>query len=331
MNLNVASRFPQITNAGDFGKVAVVYGGDSAEREISLITGKAVHAALRERGVDAVLIDAVGGYLTELADGRYDRVWIALHGRGGEDGTLQRQLDAMFDGQGLPYTGSGPEASALAMDKLGTKVVLQAAGLPTARWLEVGSEAALAAATDALGLPLIVKPALEGSSIGMSLVRDTDAVAAAWSKAAAADSPVMAEAWIGGAEYTAAILKDSVLPLIRIEPPDGFYDYDAKYFSNATGYHCPCGLPAATEAEFADMAARAFAALGCDGWGRVDFMLNEAGAPFILEVNTVPGMTGHSLVPMAAEQAGIDFGGLVWRVLETSFGRVAGEGVAHGT
>lgn len=319
--------FPQITQSADFGKVAVLYGGESAEREISLLTGKAVHAALCDRGVNAQLLDATGDYLPQLADGGFDRIWIALHGRGGEDGTLQRALEELR----MPYTGSGPDGSALAMDKLGTKQVLLDAGLPTAGWREVGSAAELEAAAGELGYPLIVKPALEGSSIGMSKVTDAGDIAAAWEAAAAADSPVLAEAWIAGGEYTAAILQGQVLPLIRIEAQNTFYDYEAKYFSDETGYHCPCGLPAEDEARFGEMALQAFAAVGCDGWGRVDFMLDEAGAPLILEVNTVPGMTSHSLVPMAAEHAGIDFGGLVWRILETSFGRSATEGAAHAT
>ena len=321
------SDWPKISQAADFGKVAVLYGGDSAEREISLLTGKAVHAALRERGVDAHLLDATGDYLPQLAAGDFDRIWIALHGRGGEDGTLQAALEEM----GMPYTGSGPDGSALAMDKLGTKQVLLAAGLPTARWQEVASVDELQAAAVELGYPMIVKPALEGSSIGMSKVMSADDIAAAWNAAAAADSPVLAEAWIAGGEYTAAILQGQVLPLIRIEAQNTFYDYEAKYFSDETGYHCPCGLPAEAEARFGAMALEAFAAVGCDGWGRVDFMLDDTGEPLILEVNTVPGMTGHSLVPMAAEQAGIDFGGLVWRILETSFGKTVAEGAAHGT
>ena len=324
------SRYPQISSAGDFGKVAVLYGGESAEREISLLTGEAVHAALRGRGVNAQLIDAVGNFFEQLESDNFDRVWIALHGRGGEDGALQRRLESLRDGAGLPYTGSGPDGSALAMDKLASKELLQASGLPTAPWVAVDSEAALIAAADQLGLPLIVKPALEGSSIGMSKVASAADIPAAWAAAAAADSPVMAEAWISGGEYTAGILKDRVLPLIRIEAQNVFYDYEAKYFSDETGYHCPCGLSADDEAAFADMASRAFTTLGCEGWGRVDFMLDDTGAPYILEVNTVPGMTSHSLVPMAAEQAGIDFGGLVWRILETSFGRVAEEETAHG-
>ncbi|MBT8423008.1 MAG: D-alanine--D-alanine ligase [Gammaproteobacteria bacterium] len=321
------SEFPKISQAGDFGKVAVLYGGDSAEREISLMTGKAVHAALIERGVDAHLLDAAGDYLPQLTDAGFNRVWIALHGRGGEDGTLQRRLDEMH----LPYTGSGPDSAALAMDKLASKQALLDAGLPTAPWQEVRSAEELAAAADTLGLPLIVKPALEGSSIGMSKVNTISDIASAWQNAAAADSPVMAEAWISGGEYTAAILQGEVLPLIRIEVQGGFYDYEAKYFSDETGYHCPAGLSAEAEAQFAALAMQAFMAVGCDGWGRVDFMLNEAGEPLILEVNTVPGMTSHSLVPMAAAQAGIDFGGLVWRILETSFDRLSAEEVAHGT
>ena len=319
--------YPKIASAADFGKVAVLYGGDSAEREISLQTGEAVHAALRERGVDAHLLDATGDYLEKLGAGGFDRVWIALHGRGGEDGAVQRALDEIS----MPYTGSGPDASALAMHKLDTKQMLRAASIPTPDWVEVKSAAELEAAAERLGYPFIVKPALEGSSIGMSKVADANSIAAAWETAAATNSPVLAETWAAGGEYTAAILKGQVLPLIRIETRNVFYDFEAKYVSDETGFHCPCGLPADIEARFGALALDAFATIGCEGWGRVDFMLDAAGGPLLLEVNTVPGMTSHSLVPMAAAQAGIDFGGLAWRILETSFGRAVGEVAANGT
>jgi len=316
---------PKILSASDFGRVAVLYGGDSAEREISLMSGAAVHQALKERGISAKLVDAVDDFETTLRKGGFDRVWIALHGRGGEDGTVQRMLEA----SGLPYTGSGPQGSALAMNKLATKETLQACGLPTAPWRQVSSAAELADAASDIGLPVFVKPALEGSSIGMSRVDDMAKTTEAWSTASQSNSPVMVEAAISGNEYTAAILNGVALPLIRIDAQNTFYDYQAKYFSDQTQYHCPCGLPAEREAEFAAMALKAFAAVGCDGWGRVDFMLDAHGSPLILEINTVPGMTSHSLVPMAAEHAGIDFGGLVWRILETSFDKSAAEGAGH--
>ena len=308
--------YPQITDPAEFGKVAVLLGGVSAEREISLLTGNAVQAALAERGVDAHAVDARDDFLEQLQSGGYHRAWIALHGRGGEDGTVQGLLDML----GLPYTGSGVLGSALAMDKVRSKQLFDALGLPTPRWTQPLSPAELEAAAADLGLPLIVKPALEGSSIGMTKVADAADIPAAWRVAAEAESPVLAESWVSGPEYTAAILKDRVLPIIRIEAQSTFYDYEAKYFSDATGYHIPSGLSAETEARLADLAQRAFRAVGASGWGRVDFMMDEAsGEPYILEVNTVPGMTSHSLVPMAAEAAGIDFGGLAWRILETSF------------
>ncbi len=310
--------YPKIASAADFGKVAVLMGGESAEREISLLTGEAVHTALREGGVDAHAIDARGDFAGRLRAEGYDRVWIALHGRGGEDGTVQGLLEIL----GIPYTGSGVLGSALAMDKIRTKQILQACGLPTAGWCRPRSLDELRVAADDLGLPLIVKPALEGSSIGMAKVSGAADIETAWQLASKHDSAVMAEAWIDGPEYTAAILLGEVLPLIRVEASNTFYDYQAKYFSDETRYHCPAGLSPEDEARFGGMALDAFRAVGATGWGRVDFMVDSAtGEPLILEVNTVPGMTSHSLVPMAAAQAGIDFGGLVWRILETSFRR----------
>jgi len=321
----VNNNYPKITNASDFGKVAVLMGGESAERDISLLTGEAVLAALSERGVDAHRIDAVGDFWQQLVADRYDRVWIALHGRGGEDGTVQGLLECL----GIPYTGSGVLGSALAMDKVRTKQVLQAMGLPTPAWSTPQSNAELSLACEKLGLPMIVKPALEGSSIGMTRVEHAAELEAAWQRARAADSTVLAEACVEGGEYTAAILKDTVLPIIRIEVDGAFYDYQAKYFSNETRYHCPCDLSPEEEQHMAQLALQAFHAVGARGWGRVDFMRDDVtGEPLILEVNTVPGMTSHSLVPMAADAAGIDFGGLVWRILETAFGTGAAAGGA---
>ena len=309
------SAFPKISNAADFGKVAVLMGGSSAERDISLQSGQAVLDALKERGVNAHGIDAVDDFWQALVADGYDRVWIALHGRGGEDGTVQGLLDCL----GIPYTGSGVLGSALAMDKVRTKRLLRQLNLPTADWATPASQAELAEAAERLGLPMIVKPALEGSSIGMSRVESAADFAAAWRTASQADSVIMAESWVTGGEYTAGILKGSVLPLIRIEPAATFYDYEAKYSSDQTQYHCPCGLSADEEQRMAELALQAFAAVGGSGWGRVDFIHDDAtGEPLILEVNTVPGMTAHSLVPKAAAAAGIDFGGLVWRILETA-------------
>jgi D-alanine-D-alanine ligase len=308
--------YPHISNAADFGRVAVLMGGNSAEREISLLTGKAVNKALLERGVDARPLDAGKDYIEHLLAGNFDRVWIALHGRGGEDGTVQGLLESL----GIPYTGSGVLGSALGMDKLRTKQLLAGAGIPTPAWRKISSEDECAAVVADLGCPLIVKPALEGSSIGMSKVESPEELPAAWRQAALSGGDVFAESWVTGPEYTAGILHDEVLPLIRIDANNTFYDYEAKYFSDETRYVCPCGLSAEQEQQFAAMALDVFNLTGAAGWGRVDFMVDGvSGEPSFLEINTVPGMTSHSLVPMAARQAGIDFGGLVWRILETSF------------
>jgi len=318
--------FKQVSDAAMFGKVAVLLGGTSAERDISLLTGDAVHSALVERGVNAHIVDAADDFVTELKDGDYDRVWVALHGRGGEDGTVQGLLQML----GLPYTGSGVQGSALAMDKLRTKQILKGVGVATPKWRLIESEAMCADVAAELGFPLIVKPALEGSSIGMSKVDRADDLPAAYRLASESGADVFAEAWVQGPEYTAAVLHDQVLPLIRITANNTFYDYNAKYFSNETKYVCPCGLSSAQEKCFAELAYKAFHTVGASGWGRVDFMVQEeTDDALVLEVNTVPGMTSHSLVPMAANQAGIDFGGLVWRILETSFAeRNGAEGAA---
>ncbi len=316
MSETVINSFKQVSDASAFGRVAVLMGGTSAEREISLLTGNAVHAALVERGVDAHKVDAKDNFINVLTDGGYDRVWIALHGRGGEDGTVQGLLEML----NFPYTGSGVLGSALAMDKLRTKQLLEGVGIATPRWQLIESESQCTEVADMLGCPMIVKPALEGSSIGMSRVDSPNALPAAWRTASESGSNVFAEAWVKGPEYTAAILQGQTLPLIHIAANNTFYDYEAKYFSDKTRYLCPCGLPAEQEQQLAELALQAFDVVGAAGWGRVDFMLDEqSGEALVLEVNTVPGMTSHSLVPMAAEQAGIDFGGLVWRILETSF------------
>jgi D-alanine-D-alanine ligase len=304
----------RVTDPAGFGRVAVLMGGESAEREISLLTGTAVHQALVDQGVDAVAIDAVGDLVGKLGSGRFDRVFIALHGRGGEDGTLQGLLEFL----GLPYTGSGVLGSAVGMDKLRTKRLLHGAGLPTARYAVLRDEADLAEAVAQLGLPLMVKPATEGSSIGMSRVDSAEQLPAAWQLAGGYGCEVLAEEWIAGPEYTVAILAGQALPVIRIEAQGVFYDYHAKYTSDETRYVCPAGLPPGEERALAELALAAFAAVGCRGWGRVDLMLHPVAGPMILELNTVPGMTSHSLVPMAAAAAGIGFAELVWRILETS-------------
>jgi len=269
---------------------------------------------LQARGVDAHGIDVDRGILNVLADGGFDRAFIVLHGRGGEDGVMQGALELL----GLPYTGSGVLASALGMDKLRTKQVWVGAGLPTPPWRLVESAVELAEAAAALGLPLAVKPSREGSSIGVSRVDDPAQFQAAWERAAACDSLVLVEPWIVGQEYTGGLLQDEALPLIRLETPRTFYDYEAKYHADDTRYLCPCGLPEAREAELRDLVRRAFAAVGCAGWGRIDLLVDAQDQPWLLEVNTVPGMTDHSLVPMAARVAGLSFEDLVWRILETS-------------
>lgn len=296
-----------------FGRVAVLMGGTSAERPVSLKSGSAVLEALRRRGVDAHGIDAGADVLERLGEG-YDRVFIALHGRGGEDGVMQGALETL----GLPYTGSGVLASALAMDKLRTKAVWRGFGLPTPEYVPLHADTDWDAVVAALGLPIIVKPVHEGSSIGMSKVDRADGLAAAWQAAGEYDSEVIAERWITGAEYTVALLGGEPLPPIRLETPHSFYDYEAKYQSETTRYHCPAGLSAEQEDAIGALARKAFAALGCRGWGRIDFMRDEEGRFWLIEANTIPGMTDHSLVPMAAGAAGIDFDELVWRILGTT-------------
>lgn len=295
-----------------FGKVAVLLGGRSAEREISLMSGNAVLAALKRKGVDAHAFDTRDRDLHELRTGGFDRVFVALHGRYGEDGTVQGALELM----GVPYTGSGVMASSLAMDKWRTKLVWIAAGIPTPRFVMLEASSDFKAVANDLGLPLIVKPSREGSTIGLTKVVRAQDMEAAYRKAAEFDDMVLAEEFITGAEVTASILGDQVFPLIRIEAPGGSYDYQAKYFSDETRYFCPSGLPSAQEGRIQALALRASRILDCRGWGRVDVMLDTKGEPYLLEANTVPGMTGHSLVPMAAKVAGVPFDDLVVRILE---------------
>lgn len=297
--------------ASQFGKVAVLMGGRSAEREISLQSGNAVLSALQRNGVDAHGIDVNEKIVAQLDNEKFDRVFIMLHGRGGEDGTIQGVLEMMA----IPYTGSGVMASSIAMDKLKTKQIWLAMGLPTPEFSILESEEDCEKALETLGLPLIVKPVLEGSSIGMSKVDKAEEMEAAWKTAAQCGGTVIAERWIVGSEYTAAVLDDQVLPMIKLETPHRFYDYDAKYQANDTQYICPCGLSSEREAEFAGLIKQAFQAVNAQAWGRVDFMVDRDGKPWLIEINTVPGMTGHSLVPMAAKQAGMSFDELVIKIL----------------
>jgi D-alanine-D-alanine ligase len=316
------ARLRRIVEAGEFGKVAVLHGGNSAEREISLISGAAVLAALKRRGVNAIGVDPRDESLFELRQRGFDRAFIALHGPGGEDGSVQGALEVL----GVPYTGSGVQGSSLGMDKLRTKRLAAALGVMTADSCVLRTVGDCALALERLGLPLIVKPATQGSSVGMTKVASADQMEAAYRAAAAVDDVVFAEKWITGAEYTVAVLHRRVLPAIRIEAANAFYDYEAKYHRNDTKYHCPAGLSAQAEAHMASLALAAFDAIGAEGWGRVDFMADHTGRPLLLEINTVPGMTDHSLVPMAARAAGIDFDELCWQVLETSFVRQPREG-----
>lgn len=297
----------------DFGKVAVLFGGKSAEREVSLNSGSRVLAALLRQGVDAHAFDPAARKLDELAV--FDRVFIALHGRYGEDGTIQGALELM----GIPYTGSGVMASAVGMDKWRTKLLWRSVGLPIPEFVLLTADSDFAAVEKQLGLPLFVKPACEGSSIGISMVREPGRVRAAYLEAARHDSLVMAEKGVLGGEYTVSILGDGdsmqALPTIKIEPATEFYDYDAKYFRNDTIYRCPCDLSESRELELRAQSLEAFRVLGCRGWGRVDYLMDEQGNAYLLEVNTSPGMTDHSLVPMAARVAGISYDELVVRVL----------------
>ncbi len=296
----------------DFGKVAVLFGGRSAEREISLLSGNAVLDALVRSGVDAHAFDPATRPLHELQRDGFSRVFIALHGRYGEDGTVQGALELM----GIPYTGSGVMASALCMDKVRTKMVWVAAGLPTPRWETLHADTDWAAVAAKLGLPLIVKPAREGSTLGLTKVVRAEQLPEAYALAAKFDRMILAEEFVAGQELTAAFLGTRALPLVRIEAPQGNYDYQNKYFSDETRYYCPSGLPDAVEAELQALVMRSVAALGCEGWGRADLIRRADGSVSLLEMNTSPGMTGHSLVPMAARAAGIEFDRLVLSILE---------------
>jgi len=299
--------------AADFGKVAVLLGGQSAEREVSLRSGQAVLSALLRQGVDAHALDVGSDVMNQLADAAFDRAFIALHGRGGEDGVIQGALETL----GLPYTGSGVSGSALGMDKYRCKLLWRGLNLPTADFVMLQSASDLDAAA-ALGFPLMIKPSHEGSSVGMARVENAGELRTAWQEAAKYDTDVMAERWIAGAEFTAAVLGDEALPLIRLETPHDFYDYSAKYEADDTTYLCPCGLDKEQEQQVQALALKAFRSVGAEGWGRVDLMQDDSGRFLLLEVNTAPGMTDHSLVPMAAREQGIEFDALVWRILEGS-------------
>ncbi|MDQ7014975.1 MAG: D-alanine--D-alanine ligase [Gammaproteobacteria bacterium] len=298
----------EVINA--LGKVAVLMGGWSAERDVSLQSGAAVLAALLRSGVDAHGVDFQREGLAALASGVFDRVFIMLHGRGGEDGQLQGALEIMQ----LPYTGSGILGSALGMDKQRCKQLWRGLDLSTPRWMALNSQSDCQLALEHLGLPLMVKPSLEGSSIGISKVNSLDELHEGY-VAAAQFGAVMAEQFIEGNEYTVAILNGEALPVIRLQTPHSFYDYEAKYHSHSTSYYCPSGLSREEEQDMQFLALSAFESIDACGWGRVDIMCDEDGGSWLIEVNTVPGMTSHSLVPMAAKAAGLDFDELVFAIL----------------
>lgn len=304
-----------IIQASDFGRVAVLMGGKAAEREISLNSGNAVCQALLRNKIDATAIDVEHTVLDSLQGSRFDRAFNMVHGRGGEDGVLQAVLETLD----LPYTGSGILASALSMDKLRTKLCWQGAGLVTPKWVLLQDESDIQQCIDELGFPVIVKPALEGSSLGMSRAESREQLIKAWQDAALYQCDVFAEAWIQGKEYTVGVLQSEALPAIRLETPNKFYDYEAKYQANTTQYICPAGLTPEAEQKLSALALQACQVVGVEGWGRVDLFIDAQEVAQLIEVNTVPGMTDHSLVPMAAYHAGMNFDELVWRILETSF------------
>ena len=304
----------KITSAAHFGRVAVMLGGNSSERDVSLNSGNAVLEALQRRSVNAVAWDPAERSMQDFANADFNRVWIALHGPGGEDGALQGALQWLNS----PYTGSGVMASALAMDKVRSKHLFQQAGIRTPDFFVIDNAGDVAAAIEAFGFPVVFKPVGQGSSVGMSIVSESKEVARATDLALSFNSPAMVECYIAGAEITVAVLQGEALPSIHIETPREFYDYRAKYESDRTQYHCPGNSDEVLEQRYRDLAAATFQVLGCSGWGRVDFMQGSDGESQVLEVNTIPGMTSHSLVPMAAKQHGIDFDELCWRILETS-------------
>lgn len=305
----------RIERPEQFGRVGVLMGGVAAERPVSLKSGTAVYEALKRKGVEAVAVDITGSLIEALSGQRFDRVFNIIHGRGGEDGVLQAVLEVL----GMPYTGSGILASALGMDKLRTKLCWRGSGLVTPKWFLLRSPEDIPTCIAELGFPVIVKPALEGSSIGMSKAANAEQLTAAYALAAQYNCDVYAESWIYGQEFTVGILDGTALPPIRLETPNTFYDYEAKYLADTTQYHCPCGLPEVQENLLKTVAEKAAEVVGARGWSRVDVFMDSQGQYQLIEINTVPGMTDHSLVPMAAKQIGLDFDDLVWRILETSF------------
>jgi D-alanine-D-alanine ligase len=304
----------EINNPKAFGCVAVVMGGASAEREISLKSGQAVLSALVEQSVDAIAVDIGNDPIGALLAQQFDRVFNIVHGRGGEDGVLQGVMESM----GLPYTGSGVLGSALCMDKLKTKLCWQASQLPTPASEILKSREDIDRAANQLGFPVIVKPVREGSSIGMNKAASLKQLTDAWQQASQFDNVVMAEQWVAGDEYTVGIIGDQALPIIRLQTPNEFYDYEAKYQASTTQYYCPCGLAAEQEKQLQQLAISASQVVDASGWCRVDLFVDESNQPWLIEINTVPGMTDHSLVPMAAKAVGMDFNQLVWKILETS-------------
>lgn len=306
----------KVTTATQFGRVAVLMGGRSAERQISLRSGNAVLAALQEQGIDAFSVDVDDTVSEQLLKQKCDRAFVILHGRGGEDGEIQGLLQAV----NIPFTGSGIVGAVMSMNKRISKLLWQQQGLPTPKFIHISSTDQKEQLLAELGLPLIIKPVNEGSSIGMSKVTRAEDLAAAIELAFQYDSDVIAEQWIDGAEYTVSLLDGKALPVIRLKTPNAFYDFDAKYQANTTEYLCPCGLSEEQEAACQQLALKAFNALGMTGWGRIDVMANQQGDFYLLEANSIPGMTDHSLVPMAAKQAGLSFEQLVWQILQTSFG-----------
>lgn len=303
-----------VNDPQQFGRVAVMMGGSAAERAVSLRSGAAVYDALKNQGVDVIAVDVTGSPIDALAGIKVDRVFNIIHGRGGEDGVLQAVLQVL----GIPYTGSGVMASALAMDKLRTKLCWQGYGLVTPKWAVLKTAEDVDGCIAKLGFPVIVKPAQEGSSIGMSKAHNREELLEALAVAAEFNCDVYAESWVTGKEYTVGVLDGVALPVIRLETPRSFYDYEAKYNATTTQYHCPCGLVEVQELRLKELAVTACEVIGIKGWARVDVFIDDAGQYQLIEVNTVPGMTDHSLVPMAARQAGIGFEELVWRILATS-------------
>jgi len=299
----------------EFGKVAVLMGGESAEREISLESGKAVHSALLSIGVDSHIIDYHKDSFKRLIKNDYDRVFLALHGRGGEDGTIQKELESI----GLPYTGSDASSSALAMDKIKSKSIWRDGGLSTPNATEINKNTNWDNLVEQIGLPIMIKPVREGSSFGAAKIEQKEDLFSAWENASQFDDRVMAESWVEGDEYTVPILNNMVLPMIKLETKREFYNYDAKYNDSNTKYICPCGLDAVFESKIGKISKEACQLLGVSGWSRVDLMIDANKQEWLIEVNTIPGMTSHSLVPMSAKKAGITFELLVTQILATSF------------